>query len=59
MNQGQLLSPWPLDNKGHGSEFLQAGCPFSHPTNSVNALMAQYIFIMKSYTKYTKELYNT
>ena len=38
----QLTTPAP-----HHSEFLQAGCPFCHPTNSIKALKANIIPLSK------------
>jgi len=44
-------TPWPrhiTTSASHHSSFLQAGCPFCHPTNSVKAMKADQQYILHS-----------
>jgi len=38
----------------HHSVFLQAGCPSCHPTNSIKALIIQFLPITHHVTLYTE-----
>ena len=47
----QVCTSLQTDNHASTSSlsFLQAGCPSSHPTNSVKALTAKYTITTKNY----------